>query len=169
MYTSAALKKLHECEMNDFRKCSLGLVEALKASLCYRLDGNDQRAQNRCKQGIIVTEELRDYVATYEVQKALANEITGDFRLVGGIGDYETSYDEARQDYLVFENETTEDSLIGWIGEPEFDTNVHFMRNLMYSVDYEIDSGTELEIMVKSLVTRIEYKKNTFQKSFSKS
>jgi hypothetical protein len=107
-YTSAA----YDCfsEWPPSRRgitISRGAYFLLFAATCYRLGGRLDRAQNRCQQGVLVSNELldrtedRDGVAAYDkVRYAAWHEYVGDFQLVGALDDGADAYQQAKRVYL---------------------------------------------------------------------
>lgn len=129
-----------------------GITGLLTAGVCYRLAGEEKRSKNRCEQGVLIVEDLRDFVFEHDVQIGLTYELTGDFRVVGELGGYEESYDTAREYYVDCENP------FGWMGEPEFELPAIFFFRLASSIDYPIDDRTASEIRNTSLTRRVDYK-----------
>jgi len=49
----------------------IGLSHLLEAGICYRLGNSKERTKNRCGQGVLIAEDLRDYGHEYEAEKGL--------------------------------------------------------------------------------------------------
>lgn len=135
-----------------------GLQKLLLATLCFRLDGNSDRAENRARQGILIVEDVQQHedLFQYNPRQGWCHEAIGDFQLVAGIGGYEESYDEAAELYRGIENP------ISWQSEDEFEFFMQPLVKFANSVDYGLDDETEITIRRRSLEDRIAYKRNHY-------
>lgn len=61
-YTLASYEAFGKSGYRGTADISRGTYCLMSASLCYKLAGQDDRYQNRCRQGILIAEDLRDYV-----------------------------------------------------------------------------------------------------------
>lgn len=138
---------------------SLGLQSLLSAALCYRLGDDIDRSRNRCEQGQLICEDRRDHVVEHEVQKALMNEIIGDFQMIGQMGEWEDFYDDAESTYLSVENP------ISWQAESEFEATMAFFLRVLKASDHHIDSKQRAKVQHESLTERIRYKRENFPRS----
>lgn len=155
-YTFSAYSAIGSSEFEATINLGGGITGLLTASICYRLAGKKDRSKNRCKQGILILEDLRDFVFKHDVQIGLTHELAGDFQAIGGLNGYEKSYDTAREYYVDCENP------FGWMGEAEFELPAIFFLRLAASIDYPLDDQTASEIRNTSLVKRIDYKRENF-------
>lgn len=157
-HANYASESLDHGQVNTAR----GLRSTLAAALCYRLAETIERCRIRCSQGILLAEEIRDYTATYEPQQGIMWEYIGDFRVIADRQDWMDAYDMAASYYEDCNN------VIGWLAEPEFETNMAFMLTVADAVEYDIDRQTKSEITASSLDRRIAYKREHFKKIISK-
>lgn len=96
-------------------KYSHGLFALLLGSTCFRLAGQLARCENRCRQGLLVAEDMlhmygeeREVSNDYEyARKGAWHEFIGDFRTLGGLTDAEIAYDTAEQIYRAANNPPT--------------------------------------------------------------
>lgn len=93
---------------------AFGFMYLLRAALCFRVAGEDERAVNRSRQAIIIAEDYRDHIYEYDMQVAMIQEMIGDFRVVGDLNGYESDYEHAQDIYISGEC----DSAFGWENEP---------------------------------------------------
>jgi len=137
----------------------MGLRMLLMSGICYRTGNEERRCENRCRQGILITEDLREYETGHDAEVGIMYEFDGDFRLIGGIGDWKNSYNEACEAYSRCDNP------LGWNGEPSFSSNIKFLRDLVEASGKEIDFDNSLwqEITNTSFTARIEYKRKNLQ------
>ncbi|QCJ46439.1 MULTISPECIES: hypothetical protein [Haloprofundus] len=84
----------------------------LLAGVCYRLAGTRDQCVNRCKQGILVAEDLNarhlpvpeDEYWFERARRGVWYEYIGDFRLVGELAGVEEAYTEAKRIYRLGED-----------------------------------------------------------------
>ena len=131
----------------------------LLAVLCYRLAGNNARAQNHCRQGILVTRDLieneRNFGGSWQSPNVgFCHELLGDFRTFGDIDGQQRAYENALDHYRDVEN------ALGWQSEPEFEDLVLLFLNLADEVGYDIDAKNS--IRYESLVKRIQLKRTHY-------
>lgn len=133
-----------------------GLRIVLAAALCYRLAGASERSRIRCRQGILLCEELRDHVVAYDAQKGVMDEYIGDFKTIGNFGTPADDYRAAQERYEEVTNP------IQWQAEPEFEMNLTFMLDLLDATEKALERQQKREITAESLMARIEYKLDEF-------
>lgn len=155
-YTAAAYVAIGTSEWTNRNHIGSGLASLLTASVCYRLAENPDRSSNRCKQGLLLIEDLRTNFFSEPVQIGLAHELAGDFKIIGELDDYRSEFAAAREAYEECSNH------FGWMGEPEFELPINFFIRLAKAADWNLDQETELDISSRSLVDRIEYKRHHF-------
>jgi hypothetical protein len=151
-YTFSAYSAIGSSEFEATMNLGGGITGLLTAAICYRLAGEENRSKNRCEQGVLIVEDLQEFVFEHDVQIGLTYELTGDFQVIGELGGYEESYDTAREHYVDCENP------FGWMGEPEFELPAVFFLRLANSTEYPIDDRTASEIRNTSLTRRVDYK-----------
>ena len=87
-----------------------GNYDLLNAAICYMVAGKEDRGENRCKQGVLVADDMHQWVhentdPSYEYDRARRGawkEFVGDFRTISG--DEEAAaeaYDEAQSIYEI--------------------------------------------------------------------
>lgn len=89
-------------------KVSLGMAALLRGAVCYRVGGRLDRCQNRCRQGILVAEDMIERVFDMEppdypydrARRGAWHEYVGDFRCIGDVGDPDAAYERAIEVYL---------------------------------------------------------------------
>lgn len=86
---------------------SSGAELLLEATLCYALAGHESERANRAQIGVLIARNAvdhlkdRDFPSKYDEAKVGAwYEFIGDFKLIGGLEDYDEWYDRAQQVYL---------------------------------------------------------------------
>lgn len=160
LFTAAAYVALGASEFENRIAIGSGIASLLTACVCFHLGGETERGQNRSRQGLLIVDDLR--VSTFEgpVQEGLSHELAGDFRVLGGFGGHDHEYEQALEGY----EQTT--NPFGWMGEPEFELPITLFIRLARSADWDLDEKTELDILNRSLVDRIEYKKQHFPAIF---
>lgn len=87
----------------------------LLASVCYRLAGLTGRCRNRCKQGILIAEDMNsrhlpvpeDEYWYERARRGVWYEFIGDFRMVGELGGSQDAYEKAKQIYRQGKNPET--------------------------------------------------------------
>src|SRR6056297_3123557 len=85
-------------ESNDIPATSVkylarGVQDMLAAALCFRLIGSLDRSRNRCKQGILIVEDIIEYGEVDNglnetPRVGLLHEMIGDLKLFGGFDGY---------------------------------------------------------------------------------
>lgn len=146
---------------NSAKYLGRGVQDTLAAALCFRLENSLNRCQNRCEQGLLFVEELLDddeFVreADENPRVGLLYEIIGDLRLFGELEGYDDAYLTAKEHYDGVSSQR------GWQSEPEFDSLIRTLVELAKSTDYGLDEQTEKQILHKSLLARIEYKRKHY-------
>lgn len=84
-------------------RVSGGVVNLLRAAICYRVGDRMDRCRNRCRMGILVAEDMHDRVFDAEqpensydrARRGVWQEYIGDFRCIGDIGDPDAAYENA--------------------------------------------------------------------------
>lgn len=158
-YTLAAHAALAEGRLENRLDTATGIHHLLMACIAYRLAGAEVQVQNRCKQGILLAEDLPNWSFDHPVQVGLAYELVGDFRTIGEFDDANEAYERALDGYG--QTDGLEDEM-GWLAEPEFDVTFGFFDRLRDAAGHDIDEETHTAIRARSLAKRIEYKKRHF-------
>lgn len=157
LYSFSAYSALGKSEYTATMVLGSSIYWYLCASLCYRLAGTLSRCRNRCKQGMLVCEDLRENVWDEPVRTGLTHELVGDFRILAGLNEHQRTYDRAKEYYVDCDNP------IGWAGEPEFELPMLFFLRMAASTDHEIDAETISKIRSFALMDRINYKREYFE------
>lgn len=84
-------------------RVSAGVVNLLRAAICYRVGNRPNRCQNRCEIGILVAEDVHQRVFDEErpenaydrARRGVWQEYIGDFRHIGRINDPDEAYQNA--------------------------------------------------------------------------
>jgi hypothetical protein len=146
---------------NSAKYLGRGVQDMLAAALCFRLENSLDQCQNRCKQGLLFIEDLLNHDGfAQEIDEkpriGLLYEMIGDLRLFGEFEDYDDAYLTAKDHYGGVNSQR------GWQSEPEFDSLIRTLVELAKSTDYGLDERTEKQILHKSLLDRIEYKRKHY-------
>lgn len=156
-YSWAGFEGLGESELSREGAGQFAVSDAIgcmqRAALCYRLADDLERCQLRCRQGIVVAEELRKCVFDEDPEKGLADEYEGDFRVIGDLPGYEDAYMSAGRHYESVPYNS------GWEGETEFVTNYELFDELIQATDHEVPAYLDLEF---GFPQRIAYKNAEF-------
>lgn len=77
-----------------------------RAALCYRIEGQIERCENRCRQGILIAEEMLDRVFETtpdsewgRARRGIWHEYIGDFRTLAGLPGSDAAYSRAEAVY----------------------------------------------------------------------
>lgn len=147
-----------------------GLVNLQRAALCYALAGRTDCRTNRCRQGVLIAEDMVDRVfdtdPDYWVDRARRGiwyEHIGDFRVIGEFGSPDEAYDRAidvyraggnpdtfyaeQEQYPVMEHFIDVASAVGGDSEP-IDTS----RNDLTFVDWVERKREEYPTLVDQLI-----------------
>lgn len=140
----------------DPGRIGMGIRELLLSALCYRLGGSAQRAQLRCREGLLVINDVSEYEDSFErpARQGWCYEARGDLKLFGGLDGFETEYESAQRRYEKVEND------IGWLAEDEFEFLVQPLLELAHSAGNDIP---EREVRRTSLMDRISFKQSEYQ------
>lgn len=106
-FTLAAYEYLGECPLTSGRTISHAEYYLLQSAVCYRIDENWNRCENRCHQGILIAEDVLESVKRADkpenfydrARRGALYEYIGDFRTVGELGEAREAYDNASQIY----------------------------------------------------------------------
>lgn len=131
----------------------------LLAALCYRLAGAEERAENRCRQGVLVARDLIDNEGDFggawqPPHVGFCYEIIGDLQLFGELGGHQEAYENALDYYEDVDNH------LGWQSEPEFEDAILLFLNLAEEIGYGIDA--EDAVRYESLIERIQHKQTHY-------
>lgn len=85
-----------------------GLYALLMAGTCYIIGGEESRCKNRCRQGILIAEDIKHRVLAEPVpeniydhaRRGAWDEYIGDFRVLGQLEEADEAYDAAVEIYL---------------------------------------------------------------------
>lgn len=131
----------------------IGLYCLLGASVCFAVEDKADRSENRCRQGVLITDDLRENGTKYDAQRGLLFEFRGDFELIGDLGAPEKSYEKAKGYYSSY------NSPVGWSGEPIFDWNYAFFAHMAKAADHQIKDPENVHSYLNK---RIDYKCSHF-------
>lgn len=109
-----------------------------RAALCYRIYGQAARSENRCRQGILIAEEMIDRDIPTEpgsdwdrARRAIWHEYIGDFRTIAQLDGSNTAYSRAKSVYR--RNGDPETSY----AEEEHPPIFNFYRSVVGAVDQD--------------------------------
>lgn len=157
-YTLGAYAELSESDYRmiaDGTSIGLALFCLLSAGTYYNLAGQNNRCQNRCKQGVLITQDLRRYVAEENAHLGLLFETQGDFELLGNLTDPNNSYTQAEELYQSVSGD------VGWSTEPAFEWNWEFFTRMSESAGHPLSQDEENHIY-SDLTRRVAYKQKHF-------
>lgn len=142
-YTVAAYTALAKSELRGTADISRGLSCLMSAAVCYRLSNEPARGENRCKQGILISEDLRDNTFEDDLVQGAMWEHIGDFRTIGGLDGAEDAYESARKLY------SSSGNPMEYTCTEEFDAIITIFARLASSVGYDTSwekfQSTQLE------------------------
>lgn len=135
----------------------------LLGALCYRIAGETHRSRATCEIGVRIIEDVKENERAFRRPKTkppigLCYELIGDFRLIGKIDSSDESYEKAQRYYETVENPRQ------WAVEPEFEIQMIAFLELADGTDYDVPDAKRGIIRTQSLVERIEYKRENFEK-----
>ena len=138
----------------------------LLGALCHRITGNDSRTELLCRQGVLAIKEVLDHEPLFqkperEAPIGLCHEMIADFRVTGKLDSPNQSYFESKKYYKEVGNQRR------WSVEPEFEVHLNTLVKLTNAINHELPSEKESQ-MRNSLVDRIEYKEENFEKIIKK-
>jgi len=138
----------------------IGLSHLLEAGICYLLGNSEERTKNRCRQGVLIAEDLRDYGHGYEAEKGLMWEYIGDYRLFGDFDDYEEAYEKAKTIYEDYDRQQS----INWNSENEFYDNKRALIRMVKSagIPFDREDYKWTKILYEDLTERVDYKTNNY-------
>lgn len=145
----------------DLTEFGYGIESLLRAALCYRLGSEPRRAENRCREGIVVVEDVCEHERGFDepARQGLCREILGDLKLVGGLGEYEREYAAAEGKYSPYDDTHRQ---VQWQAEPEFEFVIGFALELADAVGYEFGDRERHRILARSLDDRIAFKRDRY-------
>lgn len=156
-FTLAAYEYLGDCEYPNGRGLSSGtmLGDAIyclqSAAIEFHKAGTVERAQNRCRQGILILEDFREHVSEYDAIDGVLTECIADFQLIASIDDPSGTYNTARSIYADVDEPSR------WQSEPVFQSTIHFLVELGRHVDMPISESTQVDVM-RSFDDRVSLK-----------
>ncbi|WP_415379494.1 hypothetical protein [Halosimplex sp. TS25] len=159
-FTLAAYEYLGDCEYPGGRGLSsaISLGDAIyclqSAATNYYRAGLQDRAENRCRQGILVCRDFRENRSTYRAIDGVLTECIADFELIAGIGDPTATYEDAVSYYQDV------DEAVQWQSEPIFQSTLHFLLSWASDIGESIDQSEQLEVL-DSFEKRVELKEET--------
>jgi len=111
-FSTAAYARLGESPPTGYGKnLSRALRHPLSASICYRLGGKHAQYKNRCKEGIMLSEEMKDRLNTClrenpydQARRGAWDEFIGDFKIILESQEYLESYNAAKNIYKSIED-----------------------------------------------------------------
>jgi len=137
-------------------EATLGLRNLMSAVTCYRLGQEKTRARNLAEQGILVAEDIREHVATFDAQRALMKEYIGDLRVIADLNRAEDAYRIAHAEY------TDIDNPIHWQAEPAFQVLMTEFLSMAKAAGHDIPRMEKPNVKAESLANRIAYKREHF-------
>lgn len=126
-----------------------GLYYLLHAASCYRTCGAHELGRTRCRQGLLLTQEMNHRIEsepppTHEYNRArwgVWDEFAGDFHVIADEPEAAaTAYDGARETYTAAEDIT----LI--YAEQEHMYILQFYKNLLKAAGEDLDAWTDLQL-----------------------
>ena len=101
LYTQAAYSCLEHDTMLSGSGYGIGegLDNMLRAALCYRCAGEIGRCQNRTEQGVLIAQDVQEYVLTDERYVAVLQEFIADFYAFGNAKGRDQAYQDTIQMY----------------------------------------------------------------------
>lgn len=151
-YTLAAYTALSKSGLQGTADIARGLSSLMSAAICYRLDGNRERARNRCRQGILIAEDLREYQFETALSQGAMWEHIGDFRTIGDLAEAQDAYEMARDRYSEAGNP------MEYACTEEFDATINIFRRVVEAIDYD----TAWEAYQSTQLERIDAKRAEF-------
>lgn len=156
-YTLCAYEILGRSELTRRHDIMGGIQNMMEAAICYRLAGRSTLMRNRCRQGIAIVEDADERVYTEEPLHGAAQELIGDFKLVGRADEYQEAYNRAKEVY-----EPHEADSIQWQTEDEFELGWGPFVTVARAVGHEFEEYGLIRTF--SLRARITYKQDHFPK-----
>lgn len=142
-YTVAAYVALGKSELRGTADISRGLSCLMTAAVCYRLNDESSRGVNRCKQGILISEDLRDNIFEDDLGQGAMWEHIGDFRNIGGLDGAKDAYETAKKIY------SSSGNPMEYTCTEEFDAIITIIDRLAESTEYDTNwekfQSTQLE------------------------
>lgn len=146
----------------DIRNSDIGqgLYCLLSAALCYRVAQKQTRARNRCRQGILLAADLREYVTDEPALTGLLYECQGDFQCIemevtgGSSAESAESYARASDQY------SDVPTLDMWQSEPAFEWLYAFFVRTGDAASVQVADRSELH---RNPETRVGFKQKQFQ------
>lgn len=161
-YTLAAHERFAQSEWDEFGVW-FGPNYFLYAAVCYRLAGEKQRCENRCKQGTLLARDLRAQFGTEDAWRGLAYEIEGDFGTIAPGDSGTDSYETALKVYRRLESTTEIDGIIGWLSEDGFHHNIELLFQIADAVGSPVAESTKAELRSRSPTARIHFKRDRYE------
>jgi hypothetical protein len=158
LFTLAAYEFLGECEYPEGRGLSSAsaLGDALygfqSAAVDFLRAGQQDRVENRCRQGILVAEDFRAHADTHTAIDGVLTECIADYLQIASLDNPEETYDEALRYY----DSVPESSR--WQSEPIFQSTIYLLLSLASDLGDPIEEATQLDA-INSFEKRIELKR----------
>lgn len=159
LFTLAAYEYLGDCEYPEGRGLSsaTALGDAIyclqSAAVAFRRADRVERAESRCRQGILILEDVREHVSSYRAIDGVLTECLADFQVLASIDDPDATYDEA----VTYYDGVSEPER--WQSEPIFQSTIHVLVSLAAEGDEPIPESTQLDVM-HSFEDRVELKRD---------
>lgn len=125
----------------------------LTSATCFRVAQANERSQLRCKQGILMLEELRDFSTERDPEIGILWETIGDLEIIGELNGYEDSYAKAALHYQNIGYDSN------WAAEPPFDRSYRFFEKLLEIAEYELEDYLEPKF---NHMERLNFKRTRF-------
>lgn len=158
LYTLAAYEHLGATEHPSGQGLSsaTALGDAIyclqSAAVDFTKAGLRDRAKNRCRQGILVAEDFREYVSEYAAIDGVLTESIADFQVIAATGDPASTYDDAISEYQSAGEPER------WQSEPVFQSTLHFVVELASYVGDPVSETAQIELM-RSFDRRVAFKR----------
>lgn len=153
-FTQAAYQAFAHDAISEGRdqQVAYGLDGVLRAALCYRRAGSIDRCANRCRQGILVTEDLQANVIEDPRRIAVLQEFVADFHALGEFDGTDAAYESALEQLQAVDLEYT----ISFHSVPISDSIIGFTQYIVQFAEEEPDEDLEL---IYDFAGRVAYKR----------
>ena len=170
-YTLRAYQQLGNVSLEGALGPLGSLYYLFYAAGCYRLANAMGRCRNRCEQGFLIVEDLRENIAprgqpdfenAVPAYTGIAHEYAADFRLLGDLGGHDDRYEQAFEQYEIVEAASNLSQIIAWNHEPGFHETIQYVLfGTAEAVGEPVPEPIKKD-MTLSLTGRIEYKRRRF-------
>jgi hypothetical protein len=154
-YTQLAYQRLPDGAITGgaIGTASGGLEALLFAGFCYQISGTGRRATNRCEQGILIAEDLKQYVVSDSKEKAVIQEYIADFHGVGRLDGRDDAYQQALEEL----HDADLDYTVSYHSSPISDKIITFTKFISQWADRKPDDEKEIPF---DFAGRVSYKRD---------